>query len=163
MPFYGRYAQFAYEKLFRRINTLQEVEIRYYTPLVIFIGNKEFEIINKDVYKEEHVNTVIINIGKTNWNPIEDSNIETFSIATMTIAEKFDIRKIIQYILEGYRLHSNMYLDQMKNLHNYCGALRGELISENDAPVICKHRAKDEIINSIRADMEALLADLTEE
>ena len=153
---------FAYEKLFQRINTLQEAEINYFTPLVIFIGNKDFEITNQDDYREEHVNTIIINIGKTNWNPIENKNIETFSVDTMTIAEKFDIRKIIQYIWDGYRIHSKMYLDQMKNFHNYCGALREDLIFENDAPS-SEGIAKDEIINSIRADMEALLADLTEE
>ena len=151
---------FVYEKLFQRINTLEEVEINYIAPLVIFIGNKDFEITNQDDYRDEHVDTMIINIGKTNWNPIENTNIKTFSVATMAIAEKFDIRKIIQYIFDEHRLRS--YLYKKKKFHNYCGALREDLIFENDAPS-SEGIDKDEIMKSIRADMEAILADLAEE
>lgn len=154
--------QCAYENLFFRIKMLQDAVIGYYTPLVIFIGDEEFEIVNKDIYKEKHVNTIIINIGKTTWNPVEDENIETFSIASMANAQRFDIIKIIKYVLDGYHMHSHTHLDEMKNFHNYCGALRRRLVAEK-VTQSSANIAEDDIINVIRADMEALLAELTEE
>ena len=151
----------AYEKIYQRLNILQNFELGYYRPLVIFIGNKDFVITDKDDCRKGFVNTVIINIGKTSWNPIENSNIETFSVATMAIAERFDIKTIIRYIRDGYRLYSDINQDQI-NFHNYCGTLRKELILENDAPS-SENIAQDEIINTICADMKALIADLIEE
>ena len=73
-------------------------------------------------------------------------------------------------IQEQYNPHSDIIyvriiieaLRWVLTFHNYCGALREDLIFKNDAPS-SEGIDKDEIMKSIRADMEALLADLAEE
>ena len=152
--------QFAYEKMLHRIKWLQEVEISYYTPLIIFIGDEEFQIDNNDVYKEKHVFTIVINIGKTTGDPIEGSNIEVFSVGTKAIAERFGVSEITQYITDG---HPNDDLNEVKCFHNYCGALREKLNSEKDTTIFArieKDENDDIIQRIIGADMDALLADL---
>ena len=164
----------AYEKIDERVKKLENSEIGYYMPIIMFVGDENFEVVRPHNDKKNHINIVVVNIGKDMQSTLDTNELEKFGIPNMSVARRFDFRKIVQYILD-IDIGDDRHLEvddrclhmMVKRFHEHSGELREQLsgirIDRGGRSLYKISSSSEEIINSIRDDMDSLLADLAEE
>lgn len=151
----------AYDKIAQRINILENSEIGYYPPVVIFIGDESLHI--DGMCEKNLINTVFIHIGKgVVQSDFGLENLEIFNISTMSIAEQFNISTILLYDCGRYKPEhcdygrgGYTYDDMVENFHFGSRQIRDYL-----KKVEAGESDNKDIITELDVDMEQLLADL---
>lgn len=146
------------------IKQLQNTEIGYYIPTLIFITD-EFSKINECYREKEKVLNAVIKVGMRCPKGPMPGDIEIFGVPKLTNVREFDTRKLLQYAFDGYP-HSISSADSgfeavKKHFQMHSCQLRERVDPEFVDSLKFQSIPTLNILNG--KEMEDLLADLAEE
>lgn len=171
---------FSYSEIDKYLERLEDIEIRYYSPMVFVIGidflldaeNKTF--IKRMCEEKNNIVTIPINICDKKEGQLHDSDIEldknyVINIEEISSVDLLNVEVILhQVIASAHRLDEYTIEEQKEGVLRFINEINSNLrkrlnVMENPRDIHIDYSNKESIWQKIKDDMDDLLADLMSE